>query len=173
MTKDPSLVLVGVFGAAHGVRGEIRLKSFTGDPAAIGDYALSSKTGEVFKLDALRPIKDNMFVARIAGVSDRTGAEKLTNVEIYVNRAQLPPADEDEFYYSDLIGLRAESAAGELIGHVRAVENFGAGDIVEIIPPSGDSLLLPFTKAVVPVVDVAGGKIIVELPEVVDEGESA
>jgi len=173
LTKDPSLVLVGVFGAAHGVRGEIRLKSFTGDPAAIGDYALSSKTGEVFKLDALRPIKDNMFVARIAGVSDRTGAEKLTNVEIYVNRAQLPPADEDEFYYSDLIGLRAESAAGELIGHVRAVENFGAGDIVEIIPPSGDSLLLPFTKAVVPVVDVAGGKIIVELPEVVDEGESA
>eukprot|EP01037_Dinobryon_pediforme_P013663 gene13663-13779_t len=126
-TPKTDLVLVGIFGAAHGVRGEIRLKSYTQDPAAIGDYGpLSAKTGQIFELLTLRFVKDDMFVVRIKGVTDRNGAEALTNTELFVPRSQLPPPDDDEFYYSDLIGLRAETPDGVLLGHVRSVENFGA-----------------------------------------------
>eukprot|EP01037_Dinobryon_pediforme_P013576 gene13576-13695_t len=140
-TLKADLVLVGIFGAAHGVRGEIRLKSYTQDPAAIGDYGpLSSKNGQIFELLTLRPVKDDMFVARIKGVADRNGAEALTNTELFVPRSQLPPPDEDEFYYSDLIGLRAETDEGLLLGHVRSLENFGAGDIIEIAPETGETL---------------------------------
>ncbi len=168
-TLKPDRVLVGIFGAAHGVRGEIRLKSYTQDPAAIGDYGpLTSKTGQIFELLTLRPVKDDMLVARIKGITDRNGAEALTNTELYVPRSQLPPPDADEFYYSDLIGLRAETSEGVVLGHVRSVENYGAGDIIEIAPETGDTLLLPFTKAVVPKVDLAHQRIIVELPDEID-----
>jgi len=162
-------VLVGIFGAAHGVRGEIRLKSYTQDPAAIGDYGpLSTRTGQMFELLSLRSVKDDIFVARIKGVTDRNKAETLTNTELFVPRSQLPPPDEDEFYYSDLIGLRAETLDGLMLGHVRAVENYGAGDILEIAPETGETLLLSFSKAVVPKVDLANKRILIDLPDEID-----
>ncbi len=154
------------FGAPHGVRGELRLKSFTGDPAAVADYEnLQDETGKrSFRIEAARPVKDDMLVVRIAGVRDRDAAAALTNLDLYVDRAALPPADEDEFYHSDLIGLRAELADGALYGTILRVLNFGAGDILEIAPASGDTILLPFTKAAAPSVDIAGGRVIVSPP---------
>jgi 16S rRNA processing protein RimM len=161
-------VLLGRLGAAHGVRGEIRLQSFTADPAAISTYGpLFDASGQRrFVIASLRPLGKDMFVARLQGVTDRSAAEALRGVELYVPREALPAPDEDEFYLADLEGLRAETRAGETLGVVIAVRNFGAGDILEIAPPQGgETLLLPFTKAVVPVVDVAGGRVLVEPPE--------
>lgn len=171
-----SRILVGVFGAPHGVRGELRLKSFTADPMAIADYPrLTDESGKrAFKIVAARPIKDDMLIVRVDGVSDRNAAEKLTNISLSIAREDLPPADEEEFYYADLIGLRAETREGVLIGKIAAVQNFGAGDILDVRPDVGENLLLPFTKKIVPVVDVAGGRVIVELPaEIVVREEEA
>ena len=161
-----SRILVGRFGAPHGVRGELRLKSFTGDPVAIASYkSLVDETGlRVFRIEAARPVKDDMLVVRVAGVRDRDAAAALTNLDLYVDRAALPPADEDEFYHSDLIGLRAELADGALFGTILRVLNFGAGDILEIAPAAGETILLPFSKAAVPIVDIAGGRVIVSPP---------
>ncbi len=171
---DKSLIAVGVFGAAHGVRGEIRLKSYTADPLAIGHYGpLKSKTGAIFKLLALRPVKDDICVARVDGVGDRNGAEKLTNTELFILKEQLPAADEDEFYFADLIGLRAEDEAGAVLGHVKSIENYGAGDILVLQSDQGEATMLPFTRAVVPRVEIAQGRVIVALPtEVEIEGEA-
>ena len=170
---DKSLLLVGVFGAAHGVRGEIRLKSFTADPLTIGHYgALKSKRGESYKLLSLRPVKDDICVARVEGIADRSAAEKLTNVELYILKSQLPPADEDEFYFADLIGLRAEAASCALLGQIKSIENYGAGDILVLQGVDGEAKMLPFTRAVVPKVEISAGRVIVELPtEVEIEGE--
>ena len=162
-----SRILVGIFGAPHGVRGEVRLKSFTGDPMAIADYPrLTDETGaRPFKIIAARPVKDDMLIVRVDGVGDRTAAEKLTNVSLSIAREDLPPVDEDEFYNADLIGLRAETRDGAALGVIAAVLNFGAGDILDVRPDAGENILLPFTKKVVPVVDIAGGRVIVEPPE--------
>jgi 16S rRNA processing protein RimM len=169
------LVLLGVFGAAHGVRGEVRLKSYTADPAAIASYGpLTNEAGRVFELLAVRPLRDDMLVARVKGISDRTQAEALTNVRLYVPRARLGQAaeDEDEFFHADLIGLKAETADGAPFGIVTALLDFGAGDLLEIQPAAGGpSVLLPFTKAVVPVVDVPGGRVVVAPPAEI-EGEA-
>jgi 16S rRNA processing protein RimM len=161
-------VLLGRLGAAHGVRGEIRLQSFTADPAAISTYGpLFDESGRRrFVIASLRPAGKDMFVARLEGVADRSAAEALTGVALYLPREALPAPEEDEFYLADLEGLRAETQGGATIGVVIGVRNFGAGDILEIAPPEGgETLLLPFTKAVVPVVDIAGGRVIVEPPE--------
>ncbi|MDB5509300.1 MAG: rimM [Hyphomicrobiales bacterium] len=159
-------LLVGVFGAPHGVRGEVRLKSYTADPMAIASYAgLTDESGQRrFKIVSARPVKDDLLVVRVEGIGDRTAAEKLTNVAIAMARDALPPADEEEFYHADLIGLRAETQEGERIGIIANVLNYGAGDILEIRPDAGEALLLPFTKAVVPVVDLNGGRVVVAPP---------
>jgi 16S rRNA processing protein RimM len=165
------LIRVGVFGAPHGVRGEVRLKSYTQDPASIGNYGpLTDAVGaRVFEISALRPIKDDMFVARLRGIADRNAAEALTNVELYVPREHLPAAEEDEFYHADLIGLRAETATGEMLGRVVAMQNFGAGDLVEIaVEGTRETLLVPFTKACVPEIDLGAGRLLVEPPAEVD-----
>ena len=161
------LILVGIFGAAHGVRGELRLKSYTGDPMAIADYPrLSDESGKrIFKIISARPVKDDILVVRVDGIADRTVAEKLTNTSIYIARADLPPADEEEFYHADLLGLRAETRDGTLIGTIANVLNFGAGDILDVRPEMGDNLLLPFTKKVVPIVEIAKKRVIVDLPD--------
>ena len=162
------LVLVGRFGAAHGVRGEVRLKSFTGDPAAIGDYSplYSADGARSFALRSLRHIRDDMFVARVEGVNDRTAAEALVNLDLHVRKADLPPAEEEEYYHSDLIGLAAHLENGELIGEVVNVLNFGAGDILEVRPASGgETLLYPFTKAVAPEVDLGARRVTVVPPQ--------
>ena len=171
---DKARVLVGVFGAPHGVRGQIRLKSFTGEPAAVGSYGpLCDAAGSrSFAVTALRLLKGDMFVATLAGIDQREAAVALNGVELFVARAALPVADAEEFYHADLIGLRAEAVDGALLGRVRNVLNFGAGDILEIAPAGGgDMLVLPFTRAVVPVIDMAGGRVVVMVPEEIEARE--
>lgn len=167
-------ILLGRLGAAHGVRGEIRLQSFTEDPSAIATYGPLFDAGGArrFVISALRPLGKDMFVARLEGVADRDAAAALTGVELYLPREALPAPDEDEFYLADLEGLRVETRDGETLGVVVAVRNFGAGDILEVRPlDAGETLLLPFTKAVVPIVDVARGRIVAE-PPILDEDAS-
>lgn len=172
-------VLVGRFGAPHGVRGEVRLQSFTEDPKAIVHYRpLSDASGRrQFAIKSLRHVKDNVFVARIAGVDDRTSAENLTNIELFLPRENLPAAADDEFYFADLIGLTALSESRAPVGRIKDILDFGGGQILEIAPvDGGETLLLPFTKAVVPEIDVAGGWILIVPPveiEARDEEEAA
>jgi len=157
------VICVARLGAAHGVRGEIRLWSFTAEPAAVVDYGpFATADGRVIEIETLRPAKD-FFVARLKGVVDRNAAEALRNVELFVPRARLPaPADDDEFYHADLIGLAAVDASGAALGKVIALHNFGAGDIVEIRrADANDTVMLPFTQDAVPQIDVAGGRIVV------------
>jgi len=160
-------VCVGRIGAAHGARGEVKLWSFTADPMAIKDYgALATEDGKrTFTIETLRPGKD-FLVARLAGVADRTAAEKLGNLDLYIARDRLPPAEADEFYHADLIGLTAIGTDGRELGTVIAIHNFGASDLIEIRPTQGGAtVMLPFTEAIVPVVDIAGGRIVVDPPE--------
>jgi 16S rRNA processing protein RimM len=160
-------ICLGQIGAAHGVRGEVRLRSFTADPQAIANYGpLETGDGRVLEIETLRPAK-NHFVARLAGVGNREAAEQLTNVRLYVPRERLPePTDANEFYHADLVGLAAFDAAGNKLGSVIAIHNFGAGDLIEIQPPNGGNTeLIPFDAPNVPVVDVAGGRIVVALRE--------
>jgi 16S rRNA processing protein RimM len=159
-------ICVAQIGAAHGLRGEVRLRSFTQDPAAVTSYGpLESEDGtRRFEIEALRPAKDH-FVARLAGIGDRDAAEKLTNLKLYVPRDRLPPVeDDDTFYQSDLIGLAAVTTEGAELGTVKAVHNFGAGDLIEITAADGDKpLMVPFTVEAVPSVDLKGQRI-VEVP---------
>ncbi len=162
---------MGRFGAPHGVRGEIRLQSFAGDPLAIADYGpLTDRSGQKsFRLLDLRPQGKDMLVARVDGVHDRDDAQALNGVELYLARDRLPAPETDEFYLADLEGLRAETTDGAVMGRVVALRNFGAGDILEIAPAAGgETLMFPFTKAVVPVVSVAEGRIVIEPPEDVE-----
>ena len=160
-------ICVAQIGGAHGIRGEVKLKSFTADPLAVKDYGvLESEDGAAsFEIEALRPAK-GYLVARLRGVRDRNAAEQLTNLRLFVPRERLPPPAADEFYHADLIGLAAVTAAGVEVGTVVAVHNFGAGDILELRPPAGGTtMMLPFTDAFVPRIDIAGGRIVVEPPE--------
>ncbi|MBY0610628.1 MAG: ribosome maturation factor RimM [Beijerinckiaceae bacterium] len=165
MTQSkPDRILLGQFGAAHGLKGEVRLKTYTGDPFAIGDYGpLTTDDGRSFEITHLRDAKE-VLIARVKGVADRTAAEKLTNLKLYVDRSVLGDVeDEDEFFHADLVGLIVETEAGERLGSVAAIYNFGAGDVVEIKPVAGGKLvLLPFTKAAVPVVDIKGGRLVAD-----------
>jgi 16S rRNA processing protein RimM len=164
---DKDRILVGRFGAPQGVGGELRLWSFTGVPAAIAAYnPLFDESGtRRFSIVSLRPIKDNMFVAKIAGVDDRASAGTLTNAELFVPRASLPEVGGEEFYLADLIGLAAMNEAGEAFGSVVNVLNFGAGDILEVARPNRrETLLLPFTKEVFPRVDIEAGHLTVVPP---------
>lgn len=161
-------LLVGVFGAPHGVRGELRLKSYTGDPLAIADYRpLTDAAGKTsYEIVAARLVKDDMLVVRVKGIDSREAAARLTNVRLHVPRSALPETDdEEEFYHADLIGLAVETSAGERLGTVSAVLDFGAGDILEIAPPDGGRpLMVPFTRAIVPVVDIRAGRLVADPP---------
>ncbi len=166
MTK---LVCIARIGAAHGVRGAVKLWTFTEDPFAVLDYGpLSTKDGaRRFEVSNAREAKDHL-VATLQGVTTRNDAEKLNGIELYVARDKLPPAEDGEYYHVDLIDLAAVSMDGGPIGRVVAIHNFGAGDVIEIAPLSGPTLLLPFTDAVVPTVDIAGGRVVIDLPGEVD-----
>jgi 16S rRNA processing protein RimM len=156
-------ICVARLGAAHGVRGEVKLWSFTADPAAVADYGpFNTADGRVVEIEALRPAKD-FFVARLKGVADRTAAERLRNVELFVPRERLPaPVDGEEFYHADLIGLAVVDASGAVLGSVIALHNFGAGDIIEVRrAESRATVMLPFTQAAVPEIDVAAGRVVV------------
>jgi 16S rRNA processing protein RimM len=160
-------ICVARIGAAHGVRGEVKLWSFTQDPTAVASYGpLETHDGtRRFEIEALRPAKDH-FVARITGVTDRDAAEELRNLELYVPRARLPEIEEaDTFYHADLVGLEAVTKNGETVGTVSAVHNFGASDVIEIKPAAGgEPLLMPFTDATVPEIDLAARRIVVVPP---------
>jgi 16S rRNA processing protein RimM len=166
-------VCVARIGAAHGVRGAVKLWTFTEDPLAVKDYGpLMTKDGaRQFEVTHVREAKDHL-VATLKGIATRDDAERLNGLELYVPRDRLPETEEDEYYHADLIGLAAVSAADEPLGRVVAIHNFGAGDIIEIAPAKGATMLLPFTNAVVPTVDLAGGRVIIELPQEV-EGDEA
>jgi 16S rRNA processing protein RimM len=160
-------ICVAQIGAAHGTRGEVRLKSFTADPMAVKDYgALESEDGTAtFRIEALRPAKSHL-VAQLAGIRDRTAAERLANTKLFVPRDRLPAPEADEFYHADLVGLVAVSTDGRQLGTVVAVHDFGAGNILELRHESKrDTVMLPFTSATVPVVDIAGGRIVVDPPD--------
>jgi 16S rRNA processing protein RimM len=172
VTKAAQKICVAKIGAAHGVRGEVRLWPFTEDPMAVLHYGpLSTRDGaRQFEVARARAAKDHL-VASLKGVADRDAAERLNGIELYISRDALPDTDEGEYYHADLIGLAAIDPQGASIGTVTAIHNFGAGDIIEIAPKSGPSLLLPFTNAVVPTVDLAAGHVVVELPDEIDGDE--
>ena len=167
-------ICVARIGAAHGVRGAVKLWTFTEDPLAVRDYGpLMTKDGaRQFELAQVREAKDHLVVT-LKGIATREDAERLNGIELYVPREKLPETDDDEYYHADLIGLAAVNAADEPLGRVIAIHNFGAGDIIEIAPAKGATMLLPFTNAVVPTVDLAGGRVVIELPQEIegDEGQ--
>ena len=165
-------ICVARIGAAHGVRGAVKLWTFTEDPLAVQQYGpLATKDGtRQFEVTHAREANGHL-VATLKGIATREEAERLNGVELYIARDQLPETDEDEYYHADLIGLAAVTADDAPIGRVIAIHNFGAGDIIEIAPSDGATMLLPFTNAVVPTVDLAGGRVVIELPEEVDGDE--
>jgi 16S rRNA processing protein RimM len=158
-------VCVAQIGAPHGVRGEVRLWTFTADPAAVTRYGpLETEDGKrTFEIEKIRPAKGHL-VARLRGIDTREAVEKLTNTKLFVPRERLPAPEDDEFYHADLIGLAVVDKDGNQLGTVSAVHNFGAGDILEIQPPAGGTMMLPFTEAAVPTVDIKGGRVTVVLP---------
>ena len=160
-------VCVGAIAGAFGVNGEVRLKSFCADPVAIADYGPLSceDASRKFTVTITRPVKGG-FAARLAGVGSREQADRLRGTPLYADRDALPDLGDDEFYQSDLIGLEVLDSGGTALGLVQAVLNFGAGDILEVgMGNSGDTVLLPFTAAVVPTVDMATGRIIADPPD--------
>jgi 16S rRNA processing protein RimM len=160
-------ICVARIGAAHGIKGEVKLWSFTADPVAVKDYGpLESEDGSLrFEIEAVRSAKDHL-VARLSGVHDRDAAQRLTNVRLYVPRERLPPPAPEEFYHADLIGLRAESHDGTALATIVGIHDFGAGDLLELRPLGASrTVLMPFTETTVPVVDIAGGRIVIDPPE--------
>ncbi len=162
---DPSsLVCVGAIAGAFGVHGEARIKSFCAEPGEIVRYSpLSTEEGREFRLRITRPLK-GAFAARLSGVETREAAESLRGTRLYAPRERLPALAEDEYYHADLIGLEVVDTGGALLGRVRAVHDFGAGDVVEVAGPA--ELMLPFTRAAVPTVDLAAGRLVADLSEV-------
>ena len=159
MSRDR--VLLGVVAAPHGVRGLVRIKSFTDDPMAVAAYGpLSDETGKkAYRVEALSAAR-GAVLARIEGVADRTAAEALRGLRLYVERERLPGTDEREWYEADLIGLSAVGRDGRDWGKVTGFHDFGAGSVMEL---SG-GVMLPFTDEAVPEIDVEGGKVVVEPP---------
>ncbi len=160
-------ICVGVIGGAFGVRGEVRLKSFCAQPEAIAAYApLWTEDGSrSFTVRITRTIP-NGFAARLSGIGTKEEADALRGVELFADRSLLPNLPDDEFYHADLIGLEVFDTGGAKLGTVRAVHNHGAGDIIEIYAPGlKTALLLPFTKAIVPTVDLTAGRIVADPPE--------
>jgi 16S rRNA processing protein RimM len=159
---------MGVIVGVHGVRGEVRVKVFTSEPEAIGAYGpLTDGSGiRSFKLKFLRQTK-GVVIARIQGITDRDAAEALKGTELYTDRGSLPETeDDDTFYHADLVGLKAEDMDGNPVGQVVAVFDHGAGDVLDIRTIADGRLIsLPFTREVVPVVDVAAGRLAVNMPE--------
>ena len=158
-------VLMGVVTGAHGVRGLLRVKSFAGEPAAIAAYGPLEDEGgsRRFALEVVGAAK-GVLIMRLPGVADRDAAEGLKGQRLYLPRAALPEPEEEEYYHADLIGLAVELAAGGSFGRVRAVHDFGAGDSLEIECADGRVVMVPFTRAIVPVVDIAQGRVVIEPP---------
>lgn len=161
------LICVGAISGAYGVHGEVRIKSFCAQPEDIEAYSpLSTEDGtRSFALALIRPIK-NGFVARIAEVATKEEADALKGTQLFARRDQLPHLPDDEFYYTDLVGLEVFDTGGTSLGQVKSVQNHGASDLLEVRRPGATAtVLLPFTKAVVPTVDLAAGRIVADPPD--------
>jgi 16S rRNA processing protein RimM len=154
---------MAVIGAAHGIKGEVRVKTFTADPTALGDYGpLYSSDGRAFEVIDVRP-QGTVAVVRFKGVSDRNAADALNGTELFIDRSALPDdGEEDEFYHADLVGLAVRDESGRTLGRVIAVQNFGGGDILEITQDGRKGVLIPFTQAAVPEVNIADGFVRIE-----------
>jgi 16S rRNA processing protein RimM len=166
-------LLMGRIGAAHGIKGEVRIQSFTEDPLALVGYRefSTNRPGLTVIVEQARATT-NVLVARLKGVADRNAAEKLNGVELYIERDRLPGiTEDDDFYLADLIGLDARGLDGQSLGKVLAVPNFGAGDILEIGGAGRETQLIPFTRAAVPEVKLAEGYVVVDPPLEI-EGEA-
>jgi 16S rRNA processing protein RimM len=159
-------VLLAVLIGAQGLKGAVKAKIFTATPDALTRYgALHDAAGRRFEIAAVRPGKPGEAVLSFQGIEDRSTAEGLKGTELFIARKALPGTAEDEFYHADLIGLEARDSEGRSLGKVAAIHNFGAGDVIEIARPDGDSVLLAFTADNVPTIDIAGGRIVVAVPE--------
>jgi 16S rRNA processing protein RimM len=157
MADEGRLIVLGVIGAPHGVRGQVKIRSFTADPADITSYGpLKDKNGKVYVVSITGLAKDGI-IASISGANTREEAEKLRNIELSVPRSALPEAESGEYYYEDLVGLRVLLENSEPYGIISAVHNFGAGDLVVIKNISGEEELVPFSKTTFPHIDIAGG----------------
>ena len=164
------LICVGAIAGAFGVQGEVRLKSFCATPADIARYApLFTEDGaRSFSLRITRPVTGG-FAARLGGVASKEAADALKGLTLWAEKSKLPSLPDDEFYHADLIGLAVVDTGGAPLGQVRAVHNHGAGDILEVfVPGARAAMLLPFTSAVVPTVDLAAGRIVADPPEEVE-----
>jgi len=167
MARD--ILLAAIIGA-QGLQGAVKVKLFTETPESLARYGvLKDRHGKRFEITAIRPAKDGEAVISFSGIADRSTAEALKGTELFVARDQLPAPGEEEFYHADLIGLEAQDSEGRKLGKVAAIHNYGASDVMEIARPDGDSVLLAFTRETVPVIDIAGGRVVVAVPED-DEG---
>ncbi len=165
MSPPEARVCLGAVAGAYGVRGEVRLKSFCAEPGAIADYGpLETEDGSRSFVVTITRSLQGAFSAHLSGVADRDAAEALRGTRLYAPRDRLPPAGDDEFYHADLIGLTVLDTGGGALGRVRAVHDHGAGDLLEIERPGAESVLLPFTRATVPTVDLAAGRLIADPP---------
>lgn len=162
-------VLLGVVIGAQGLKGEVKMKTFTERPETLGAYGpLHARDGRAFTVKSVRQGKGCSIVT-LDGVTSREAVESLKGVELYVGRGALPNTPEHEFYHADLMGLHAEDTEGRGIGKVIAIHNFGAGDVIEIERDDrGGTVLMPFTREIVPMIDVAEGRIIIAAPEEVE-----
>jgi 16S rRNA processing protein RimM len=169
---DKPLIRVARVAGAFGVKGEVRISAFTEDPKTLLTHkALLKEDGSPgLTLLSGRAQKDNL-IARVEGVETPEAADALRGLQLYIPRDALPEPEEDEFYLSDLIGLSAVSPTGEALGRIKAVRDFGAGDILEIQPPAGQTWWVAFTRNAVPTVDIKGGKVVVDRPTEVSEKE--
>jgi 16S rRNA processing protein RimM len=172
MAGDTRDVLLAVVIGAQGLGGDVRVKAFTQPPDAIAQYrSLHDRHGRRFTVTGARATKAGDAVLSIAELTERGAAEALRGVELYVERAALPPTARDEYYHADLIGLRAEDSEGRALGTVQAIHNYGAGDVIEIARADGDSVLLPFTRETVPLIEIDKNRVVVAVPEEVETGE--
>jgi 16S rRNA processing protein RimM len=166
--RSDERVCVGVVAGAHGLRGLLRVRPFTDVPEDVAAYGPveTEDRGRRLTLEIANRVGKGIILVRANGIADRTAAEALKGVRLYVARDMLPAPDEDEFYHTDLIGLAAETGDGEPVGRVRAIHDFGAGDSLEIAEPGGDVVIVPFTRLAVPRIDIAGGRVVVDAAQI-------
>ncbi|MBT3305410.1 MAG: 16S rRNA processing protein RimM [Alphaproteobacteria bacterium] len=173
-TSNEDRVCVGAVAGVRGLKGEVRIKSFTADPDDVAAYGpvTTEDASQTFKVKVVGHAK-GLLIARLSGVSDRTAAEALKSTRLYVQRSALPKVEDDAYYHADLVGLAAETETGVTLGLITAVHNFGAGDILEIAGEDGaEDLMVPFTKTTVPEIDIATGRIVIVPPVFIEADEN-
>lgn len=173
MSDTERRILLGRIAAAHGIRGDLLIEAYTSEPGGIAAYgALQTEDGARELTLRIVRITPKGVIAHAKGVDDRNAAEALRGTSLYVERDRLPPPEDDEYYFADLVGLRAEDETGNEIGRVVAVQNYGAGDLLEL-RKSGQRAteLIPFTQACVPTVDIAGGRVVIIPPLIASDDD--